>query len=59
MKGQGSWLESVKFDGQDIWNMSIKPIDSWHEVENKLTSDSSFRQDLQSLVRGDIENAQM
>lgn len=59
MEGKGSWLESIEFNGQTVWDITVKPTDSWLEIEDKLFSDSSFRQDLHYLIQGDIQSAQM
>jgi hypothetical protein len=57
-KVEGSWLSCIEFDGEKYWN--------WHDslkvytpikVEEPLPSDCRYRQDVQYLAKGELEEA--
>lgn len=57
--GEGSWLQYLKFADRLWWNAEIRPLDEWKRSQDFLPSDSSLRQDLQFLARGDVDRAQV
>lgn len=60
-QGHGSWLESLEFRSEQLWNIRSIPELPWKELpeEEKLPSDSTFRRDLRFLRVPDYPNAQM
>ena len=47
-KIEGSWLENLKFNGVEYWNL-IKDLDKFQKrlvVENPLPSDCRYREDI-------------
>ena len=58
-QGTGSWLEYVRFGGQMLWSINMKPGEMWRVSSDHLPSDSVYRPDLVCLLNGDVERAQV
>jgi hypothetical protein len=58
-KVQGSWLSCIEFDGERFWEWNDSKLKIYTPilVDNPLPSDSRFREDVQYLAKGDLENA--
>lgn len=59
-KVDGFWMENVNFDGKTYWAKNTLRAFTPIPVDRKLAlpSDCLFREDLQALLRGDLELAQ-
>mmetsp|Transcript_46488 Transcript_46488/g.75879 ORF Transcript_46488/g.75879 Transcript_46488/m.75879 type:complete len:395 (+) Transcript_46488:219-1403(+) len=57
-EGEGSWLDKVLFKGEVLWD--IKDTHPSHPIplDHPLPSDSRFREDLITLIKGDFDEAQ-
>ena len=58
-QGRGSWLQYLQFGDRVWWNGEIRPLEEWKSSQDHLPSDSSCREDLQFLARGDVASAQV
>jgi hypothetical protein len=56
--GIGSWLQYLQFGERIWWNSEMKPFESWKRSDDHLPSDSSYREDLNLLLSGDLVRAQ-
>lgn len=55
-KIEGHWTENLLIDGEEYWNMNqFRPIPV-RPAANVLDSDARYRDDLQWLAKGDMEN---
>lgn len=58
-KMEGEWTNYLKFDDEFYWvNGEIDNFPLFVEPDFLLKSDSTFRKDLDYLIKGDTENAQ-
>eukprot|EP00823_Brevimastigomonas_motovehiculus_P008100 TRINITY_DN736_c0_g1_i1.p1 TRINITY_DN736_c0_g1~~TRINITY_DN736_c0_g1_i1.p1 ORF type:complete len:445 (-),score=115.35 TRINITY_DN736_c0_g1_i1:164-1438(-) len=59
-KLEGSWMESVSFDGKTYWKrQDVKPFKLIDPADSEvLPSDCRFREDLSALVKGDQDLSQ-
>ena len=58
-QGIGSWLDNIQFNNNTLWHMGMIPEKLWVVSEERLPSDSIYREDLQYLLQSDIERAQI
>ena len=54
---EGSWLEGLRFNGLEYWNIDTHRPSFHYFVDNPLPSDWRFREDLIWLGRGQIKPA--
>lgn len=55
---EGEWTNFIKFDQKKYWNIGDYKVGPFVKDIYILKSDSSFRQDVNFLIQGDLEQSQ-
>jgi hypothetical protein len=58
MNIEGEFTDYLRFHGENFWKLSDYTFPSFKRMSNTLPSDSTFREDLNWLKKGDEDMAQ-